>query len=242
MSRSKKDLPLTFQPILCTHCGNQDPMLMICEGKYTQVFGEEHEIDQGFFEDLERRWQVVVCSSCEEVLLLQESGWSTEEYIVDSDEKGREIWKRPFKQETLYPPQKKAFVHLPPSVSRAYGIAVKLLPIEPIAFAVFAGRTLEFVCKDKNAQGKTLKQQLDDLAKRGEIPNVLSEMAHSIRFFRNQGAHATEIEEISRGDAEDIRHLCEAILEYIYEFRPMLERVQYRLNELRQSSTNQDTA
>ena len=236
MVEIQKNYPLTSKPILCDHCGNRSRMLRICEGKYTQVFGSEFDVQQGYIEDLERRWQVLLCSSCEGVIVLQNSGWSTEEYIVHVDEQGEEFWERPFRQKILYPSQRKQLSHLPPSVAKAYEIAIKVLPIEPISFAVFAGRTLEFVCKDKEAKGKNLKDQLDDLAKRGEIPEVLADMAHSIRFFRNYGVHANEIEAIYREDADDLRQLCETVLEYVYEFRPMIERVHKRLSELKQPS------
>lgn len=73
---------------------------------------------------------------------------------------------------------------------------------------------------------------LKDLAKREGLPEVLVEMAHRLRFFRNIGAHADEIE-ITRQDALALRDLCDAILEYVYEAPEKLRKVTERINELK---------
>ncbi len=86
--------------------------------------------------------------------------------------------------------------------------------IEPLACVVFIGRTLEFMCKDRKATGKTLEKMLTDLRNRGEIPDRILDIANSLRFFRNIGAHADSTMEVSRKDAETLMALCEAILGY----------------------------
>lgn len=231
------DLKLTPQSLQCGHCSNEAPMFIICEGKLTHYFspGQKSNIDE--YEDYEEgyrlRWQILICSSCEEMNLFQQSSLSLDDYEY-TDFQGTERWRESIILEQLYPSRKR-FQNLPNSVEKSYKIALRLLPIEPVAFAVFAGRTLEFLCRDREAKGKTLEKMLNDLAGRGEIPSILAEMAQSLRFFRNIGAHASEIK-ISKNDALVLRDLCDAILEYVYEAPSMLQKVQERIEELKRGN------
>lgn len=221
---------LTCKPEQCGHCGNRAPMFIVCEGKRIEREAVDDVPELGV--EFEYVWQVLICPSCERVNIFQHYTCSEEEDISSDG-----VWRRPVHTELLYPSTRRKFRHLPPSVSRSYEIALKLLLLEPIVFAVFAGRTLEFLCRDRNAQGSNLAEMLNDLAKRGEIPTVLTDMAHSLRFFRNIGAHASEIE-VSREDALALRDLCDTILEYVYEAPAMLRQVQERIKQLRTVTAN----
>lgn len=216
------------QPLVCPHCDNRAPMYQICKGEYNKTLVDLDEFGQ---EEYLRKLEVLVCTSCEEVIFIQHSGFTFEEYADSFDKDGNENWVQPYKSQILFPIQKRNFNHLPDNVAKSYKIAMRLLRIEPIAFAVFAGRTLEFVCKDKGAEGKDLQAKINDLAKKEVIPEILREMAHNLRFFRNFGAHASEID-ISAEDAEQLKELCETLLEYVYEMQPMLLKVQQRLKDI----------
>ena len=118
-------------------------MFIICEGKRSIVW------EDTWGEGVKYKWQVLLCSSCDEVNVLQHTGRTADEYVACVDPYDEETWVQPFSMEYLYPSTGSKFTHLPTSVSRSYEIALRLLPLEPIAFAVFAGRTLEFLCKDR---------------------------------------------------------------------------------------------
>jgi len=89
------------------------------------------------------------------------------------------------------------------------------------------------MCKDRKATGKTLEKMLTDLRNRGEIPDRILDIANSLRFFRNIGAHADSTMEVSRKDAETLMALCEAILEYVYEAPALLEAAQEKADHLK---------
>ncbi len=81
---------------------------------------------------------------------------------------------------------------------------------------------------------------LNDLANRGEIPKLLIDMAHSLRYFRNIGAHASEIELDSR-DAAILKDLCDTILEYVYEAPRKLKNVQDQINNMKTRTSSSQT-
>ena len=133
---------------------------------------------------------------------------------------------------SLYLKSELLLQHVPPDVAESFEEATRLLRNHPIACAVFVGRTLEFLCKDRMAKGKTLDGMLRNLAEKGEMPKSLLEMALNLKDFRNLGAHATKLK-LSHEDADLLLQICEVILEYVYESSQMLEAVRKRIAEVR---------
>jgi hypothetical protein len=208
--------PQTFH---CQHCGNDVPMIMLFEGDANGSFKTKNLSDiEGVF----YIWELLLCPTCANVMLFEKGCQILDEYIADSN-----IFSQ---TRLLYPKARKLFKHLPEDVAQSYEIACKLLPIEPIACAVFVGRTLEFLCIDRNAVGNTLDKMIKDLANRRDIPEVVADMAHSLRYFRNIGAHASKVA-IDKDDAEVLLELCEVILEYVYEAPAMLQKVKNRISQ-----------
>lgn len=226
---SKSEYPMTKTPMSCPHCGNKAPMFILCDCKLTEQVDFEVGDVPGDYEYEYYRWRVLLCPSCRDVCVLQDRQATWDE-IPDVNGDWRPVTTTTF----LYPMERRSFRHLPQTVAKSYGQAIKVLPVEPTMFAVAVGLTLEFLCEDRNAKGRNLAEKLGNLVQRNEIPKRLAEMAHGLRYFRNLGAHADI--EISRRDAETLRELCETILEYVYEAPAMLQQVQDRINQLRSGS------
>lgn len=127
-------------------------------------------------------WHLYRCQTCGKVVLIHEFGDSEDELEFEDGEGGVEILHEGL-TETLYPPKRKVFRHVPADVAESYDVATKLLRIEPVACAVFVGRILEFLCKDRKAKGRSLDQLLKDLAVKGEMPKSFLEMALSLKDF-----------------------------------------------------------
>lgn len=211
---------LTDQTIKCGHCGNEGVMYIIVDKTEPPV-----ETEYGV------NWKILRCPSCYSVNIFQQDffevdDWDENTWIPSHYSRGKPV--------CLYPASRRTFKHLPKNVEKAYEVAVKTYSVEPIAFAVLVGRTLEFVCQDRSAKGKDLNGMLNDLATKGEIPKIIADMAHGLRFFRNVGAHATDME-VSREDAAILRDLCEAVLEYIYEAPSMITQLEERISQLKSS-------
>jgi hypothetical protein len=94
----------------------------------------------------------------------------------------------------------------------------------------FYGRVLELICLDREARGTTLNEKLQDLAKRGNIPGPLGEMAHQLRALRNVGAHAT-LGELTSQEVPILDDLCRAILEYVYTAPNLITQVKKRIEK-----------
>jgi len=74
-------------------------------------------------------------------------------------------------------------------VESSYDAALAVKRIDPNAFAVLLGRVLDAVCEDRQAKPDKLFNRIEDLAKCGEFPPNLKELAHNLRKLRNFGAH-----------------------------------------------------
>jgi hypothetical protein len=220
------DYKLTPEPLQCGHCGNKLPLKIVGEVKWTVPESDEKGVNASEF-----LWEILICPTCE-CETVRKRIWypDLDDYDYDADTY-EIIGKTPYYQfEILYPTNKRSFHHLPKLVARSYEIALHVLPVEPIAFAVFIGRTLESICEDKNATGRNLQKKLDDLATKGIIPATLANMARHIREIRNSGVHDMTLENISREDALLLREFCEAILEYVYEAPAMLQQAEKRFS------------
>jgi hypothetical protein len=192
----------------CDNCGKETP--------HTQC-GEalEHEVvDTGDdYPPLEVQWThtLAQCDVCNNVSLYVSDDFNPEEFSQ------------------LYP-AKKNLDDVPEEIRNSYVEARKVRGASPVAFVVMAGRTLEYICKDKNASGKDLKQKLDDLSAKDIIPKTLAEMSHVLRDQRNKGAHAVD-EKITTYDARTVNDFLLAVIEYVYIAPAKLAKIKQRTKE-----------
>jgi len=223
------------KPFVCGHCGNKAVMYVICEG--SEKFNVE-DLDLIYIKTI-----ALKCASCDDYNIIQEMEFINRTYLefleqTSPSEQDASIYERATRKQMqyLYPMARRKFMYVPDDVAKSYQIALKLLPIEPIACAVFIGRTLEFMCKERSANGKTLEKMLVNLRDRGDIPDRILDIANSLRFFRNISAHAVSNIEVSYNDVESLIALCEAILEYVYEAPAILQQAQDKANELKSAT------
>lgn len=73
-------------------------------------------------------------------------------------------------------------------------------------------------------------EQINNLAQKGLIPELLKKAAHSVRLLGNEGAHELDAE-VSADDAETLLALCDAIIGYVYEAPQLVQRIQERLDK-----------
>jgi Domain of unknown function (DUF4145) len=129
---------------------------------------------------------------------------------------------------TLLPTTDRDYSTLPPAVAKAYEAARAVQRVEPNAYAVLVGRTLEVICLEEGAKGRNLVERLHDLVASGRIPGLLADMAQQLRQIRNLGAHAAT-DEVRAEDVPVIFDFAEAIIEYLYRAPAKVAAVQARL-------------
>lgn len=120
---------------------------------------------------------------------------------------------------------------LPKRIAKRYQIALKVQYIEPSAFAVQIGRTLEAVCNYEKMPGQSLGRKLSNLVREERIPPTLAQMAQQLTKLRNLGAHDDQQDDVTEEDVPIMRDFVEAILEYLYVAPAKIARVQARLKD-----------
>ena len=199
--------------IKCGHCGKQTTFRLHDPYRFDTAYpyGTDEVSEYKTF-------STYICSTCSQPTLVLTIGAYNE---VDGG------WLH-VTTETLYPIPSTQLNNLPELVDRRYNAALKVRYVEPNAFAVMVGRTLEAVCNHEKAVGRTLAEKLENLANSGRIPQTLAEMARQLRVLRNLGGHDAE-DEVTEADVPIILDFLEAILEYLYVAPAKIAAVQARL-------------
>lgn len=192
-------------------------MLIVAE--YSRIQNHDHEEsamswDEGPF------WEILECPACNSILF-RKGYWH--EFLNDLSGPDYEI---------LYPNGSQAIRGLPQQISKSYEAAQKVKAIDSNAFAVLLGRVLDLVCIDKKADGKDLFERLEDIAKKGIMPQQLADMAHALRHLRNIGAHAN-LGELTPAEVPILEGLSKAILEYVYSAPALVQLVQSKIDALK---------
>ena len=199
--------------ILCGHCGNKTTHEQLSE----TTVDEKIEYQEQTFLDVESKYIITKCGTCNQVSIF--SRWSTDH----KDTKDLNMAVR------IYPPNKYLPSGVPEKVNEAYKEAYRLLKISSQAYVILIRRSLELMCKDKNAKGRDLKSMIDDLALKGIIPNLFTDMGDLIRKIGNSGAHGDNLN-LNKFDLELINDFFLAMVEFVYVVPLKIEKIRKRLH------------
>jgi hypothetical protein len=170
-------------------------------------------------------YELLKCPACAGILL-RKYNWHSA--LMEDGE--------PPPTEILYPTTRGNPEGLPDPIAKAFTAAQRVRNIDANAYGVLAGRVLELVCVDKNAEGKFLGNKLDDLARRGEIPERLVDVANGLKDLRNVAAHAV-LGELTKAEVPILEELTRAILEYLYRAPHLATMAERRLASLKATRT-----
>lgn len=108
----------------------------------------------------------------------------------------------------------------PPDVQRFWTQAHESLGIESYdASAVMARSAVQAAMRDKGAVGKDLYNEIEDLAKKGDLPPLMKEWSHEVRVLGNDAAHPkTNTPPATPEDARDVVQFLDSLLVYLYDF------------------------
>jgi len=197
----------------CPHCCNRAPHTLVHIQQYQSV---GWEISDGDEMPYEGTYLVARCETCKEILIYHS--------IASHDFQSAELlWPDVGLDKTV-----------PKEVSRIYDEAIRIKHIAPNAFAVQIRRALEALCKDRGTEHRTLAEQLDELAGKGEIPKTLSEASDIVRLIGNVGAHASTME-VHPLQAMAIDNFFKAIVEYVYVSPARIREFKERMNQYKKS-------
>ncbi len=219
----------------CGHCGN----IANCKSKalYTHI-----AFNDDTYQNEDWTWHLLQCPACSGPILIisvadhhdqskiiDDPTVSSLEFINGLKYSGMNAYST--KMKVLYPLDETIETSpLPYKVGQAYQAALKVQKVEPNAFAVLVGRTIEVICYQEKASGKVLADKIKNLADTGRIPQVLADMAKQLKQLRNLGAHADSEDEITKEDVPTIREFIDAILEYLYIAPNKIKKLEERLH------------
>lgn len=98
------------------------------------------------------------------------------------------------------------------------------------ASAMMIRRTLEEVCKERNASGGDLKKRLAALGKQVAIPAAVIDGLTELRFLGNDAAHV-EIQQFPQVDKEEVDLALEVVkivLQAVYQYEGVVQRLAAR--------------
>jgi hypothetical protein len=100
------------------------------------------------------------------------------------------------------------------------------------AAVLVAHSALEAALRENGAQGKTLKQEIGDLAAKGFLPPLMKEWSDQVRLLGNDAAHPDPLHgPPDPQDSRDIVGFLDFLLKYLYN-------LPYNINRYRERSRN----
>jgi len=96
-----------------------------------------------------------------------------------------------------------------------------------VASAIMVRRTLEEICKNKEAEGKNLKIRLENLKTKIVIPAELLEAMDELRLLGNDAAHieAKDFCKISNEELEIAISITKEIMKSLYQYEDLLGKI-----------------
>lgn len=192
----------------CPHCGNHAPQRFI--GTHSRLADPKEETAY---------YTLVACETCDRGLLYV-SGYVKPTpamfYGGGFSLKDKQL---------VWPNAGTLHESVPDAVRACYEEAAGIKGRSPNGFANQIRRALEALCQDRGATNRTLAENIRELASRGEIPPVLSEMTDLLRILGNIGSHAAA-QTVEPEHVDAIDEFFRAVVEYVYV-------APYRVNEVK---------
>ncbi|MFC3197557.1 DUF4145 domain-containing protein [Parapedobacter deserti] len=96
-----------------------------------------------------------------------------------------------------------------------------------IASAIMIRKTLEEICKDRGAVGKTLYDRLQDLSTKIVVPKELRDGMQELRLLGNDAAHieSNTFGEIGKEEIEVSIEFTQEILKAVYQYESLLGKL-----------------
>jgi hypothetical protein len=132
--------------------------------------------------------------------------------------------------EAVYPPETINFdtTNLPSEVLAAFEEAVSCHAQNcQTAAAMMVRKTLEEVCRDRGAEGRTLQKRIEALSSRVVLPQVLLEGLDALRLLGNDAAHveSRDYEQVGSEEVEVAIDVTKEILKATYQFDSIVGRL-----------------
>lgn len=198
----------------CRHCGNKTKLDIV--GKYIEN-GEPEELLY------EQQWLMLKCCVCGKISLASiYSGEDTITSYTNGDYTYDSIYTTHFPVETY------KGTNVPENVDNSFSSALKVRYVDNIICLMALRRTLEIICKDKGALGKTLEKKILNLTERCVFPQVINEASDILRILGNEAAHGDDVNYDDR-IVEEMINFTQIIIEYVYVIPFRINNIKSRI-------------
>ena len=187
-------------------------------GKFETEFHAEKKKPNS---DKKLNFDTLRCANCNGYVMVL---WSAREY--GSSLHAYEILPWPLKLSNF--PE-----HWPETVGRHWLQARRSIQGENWdAAAVMARSALQAALRDRQANGRNLRQEINDLADKGVLPPIMKDWSNHVRELGNDSAHPEPDQEPTNPqDAHDIVGFLDFLLEYLYSLPHQIEQYRKRGKE-----------
>ncbi|HUT51840.1 MAG TPA: DUF4145 domain-containing protein [bacterium] len=106
------------------------------------------------------------------------------------------------------------------------------------AAVVMARSSLQAALRENKAEGRSLYEEINDLANKGILPPIMKDFATNIRLLANESAHPqAEQSPADPLDARDIIQFLDFLLEYLYALPHRIGKYRERKNITKNNSS-----
>lgn len=180
---------------LCQHCGNENRMDLVCENRV-----DERNDDWDYFNHI----KVYRCSVCLKATITETDFFSEDYNFGDT-----------VPEDIIYPPNELSDEKVvPKDIIKAFKSSQRVRHIDKSIFLMSVRRTLELICNDNGATGRSLEIKIQDLADKGILPESLRTASDFTRILGNRGAHSTDT--VTEDVSIHLLTFVKYIIEYIY--------------------------
>lgn len=202
----------------CRHCGNKTKLDIV--GHYKEEYREVF--------DCNIDWLILRCCACEQISFAKVyAGEDTEFYTQD----GEIDWEEQYS--TLYPIMTYENKNVPKPVHSAFSVALKAQHVDDALCLISLRRTLEIVCKDKQAKGNNLVAMIQDLTDKSIFPTIINEASDILRILGNEAAHGDNIE-YDWSIVKEMVNFTQIIIEYVYVIPFRIENIKKEISLCKQ--------
>lgn len=196
-----KSLDLPKEAIVkCFHCGNETLMPQTGETKW----GSNEDYCFSY------TYKMFACPVCHKITLTETY---SDEDMMCYNQHGETEWYT--KDTVLFPINSIDSKSIPPKVKEAFEAALKTKNIDKYVGLMALRRTLELILKDKGATSWSLKDKIEEIAKKGLLPDTLKEASSLTKILGDSAAHDKDLE-IDQYDVDSMADFIEYIIEYLY--------------------------
>ncbi|MFD0871751.1 DUF4145 domain-containing protein [Paenibacillus residui] len=147
--------------LTCFHCGNKTSMKRVASHELTdhdEIFDYSFSSYRpAYVVSLYKRWNVYICPVCKEITVERVTSFSEE-----IGPEGEPIYNK----KLIYPMNSNDTNYIPDTVNDAFVAALKVRHLDGAVCIMALRRTLEKMCKDKEAKGKDLFDKLKNCQRR----------------------------------------------------------------------------